>query len=515
MKTIEPTALTASQLMTGKSYLDSLRDGRRVYIDGGRVTDVTTHPAFRNSARSIARLYNALHDERVRDIMTTIDGDGLVTHRFFTSSYSSADLLKAREAIAHWARLTFGFMGRTPDYKAGFTATLGSYPEFYAPFAENAKRWYRRAAERALFLSHVLVNPPVDRNRPVHEVEDVFTHVVRERDDGIVVRGAKMVATSSAICNAAFVAQNSAVSFERGKAEDYALVFIVPMSADGCRILSRNSYEAAATSPFDYPLSSRFDENDAVLVFDDVFVPWDDVLVYRDVDKASAFYAESGFLNRYPLQSGTRLAVKLDFLVGLLISGLRANGTFGFRGVQAKVGEVVAWRNLMWSLSTAMCTDTEPGPGGAILPRLEIAATSRYIGTCLVSQVKEIFETTLGAAPIAIPSGAADLRSAELRPLIDKFYRGSDRDAASRIKLFKLIWDALGTEFGGRHELYERNYAGNDEQVRLDLLAHTTRRGVIERCVDLVRGCMDDYDLDGWTTGPWVPRNGIGAVGHE
>ena len=302
------------ELMSSSEYLASLRDARDVYLYGERVKDVTTDPGFRNSARSIARLYDALHRPESREALTTVDRFGIRTHRFFAPSYSSSELLAARDAIAAWARLTYGFMGRTPDYKAAFMATLGANPEFYAPFEENARQWYRRFASKALFLNHVLINPPVDRNKPVHEIADVFLHVVRETDGGAIVSGAKMLATGSALTNATFVAQNSATTLQAGKAEDFALVFIAPMDTPGTKLLCRPSYEQNARSPFDHPLSSRFDENDAVLIFHEAFIPWENFLVYRNVERANSFFPESGFFNRYNLQGGTRLAVKLDLM---------------------------------------------------------------------------------------------------------------------------------------------------------------------------------------------------------
>ncbi|PYR64801.1 MAG: Pyoverdin chromophore biosynthetic protein pvcC, partial [Acidobacteria bacterium] len=316
--------------MSGSEYLETLRDDRAVYLYGERVQDVTVHPAFRNSARSIARLYDALHKEELRDLMTTVDRFGIRTHRFFAPSYSAVELLAARDAIAAWARLTYGFMGRTPDYKAAFMATLGANPEFYSPFEENARQWYRRFASKALYLNHVLINPPVDRMKPVHEIADVFLHVVRETDRGAIVSGAKMLATGSALTNATFVAQNSATTLQQGKAEDFALVFIAPMDTPGTKLLCRPSYEQSARSPFDQPLSSRFDENDAVLIFDGALIPWENFLVYRNVERANSFFPESGFFNRYNLQGGTRLAVKLDLMTGLLARGLAINGTDGF-----------------------------------------------------------------------------------------------------------------------------------------------------------------------------------------
>jgi aromatic ring hydroxylase len=312
-----------------------------------------------------------------------------------------------------------------------------------------------------------------------------------------------MLATASALTHATFVAQNSSVTLEAGKAEDYALVFIAPLDTPGTKLLSRASYEQNAHSPFDHPLSSRFDENDAVLVFDDAFIPWENFLVYRDVERANKFYPASGFFNRYNLQAATRLAVKLDFMTGLLARGLKANGTDEFRGVQAALGEVVAWRTLVWAMTVALALDPQPAAGGTVIPKTDYAATMRVFSTVIWPAVKEIFETALGGAPIVVPSGREDLLSPELRPLIDRFYRGTGVPAVERIKLFKLVWDAIGTEFGGRHELYERNYAGNNEQVRLDALKFATRTGELDRCVALVEQCLADYDLEGWRNDTW------------
>ncbi|MQA96571.1 MAG: Pyoverdin chromophore biosynthetic protein pvcC [Streptosporangiales bacterium] len=494
---------TTDELLTGDAYLESLRDSRRVYLHGELVDDVTTHPAFRNSARSVAMLYDALHDSKTRDVLTAVDDQGIRTHRFFMPSHDTAELLAAREAIATWSRLNYGFMGRTPDYKAAFMAGLSARPDFYAPFDDNARSWYRRYASRGLFLNHVLINPPIDRNRPVHEVEDVYLHVVRERDGGIVVSGAKMLATGSALTHATFVAQNSAANLEPGKAEDFALVFIAMMDNPGVTLMSRQSYEQRAISPFDHPLSSRFDENDAVMIFDEAFIPWEDVLVYRDVKKATAFYPQSGFVNRYTLQSGVRMAIKLDLMIGLFEMAVRANGTDQFRGVQAAIGEAINWRTAIWGLTTAMCHDTEPFGENHVIPKLPYAATLRMTMTHVWNQLHESLETHLGGSPLVVPSSVHDLRDPDLRPLIDRFYRGSSGSAEERIKVFKLLWDAFGSEFGARHELYERNYSGNQDQIRLDGRNWALRRGELDERMDFARECMADYDTDGWVRGPW------------
>ncbi|HYI16127.1 MAG TPA: 4-hydroxyphenylacetate 3-hydroxylase N-terminal domain-containing protein [Thermomicrobiales bacterium] len=498
------TAATVDELMTGQEYLESLRDGREVWLYGEKVKDVTTHPAFRNSARSVARLYDSFHDPELRDVLTTVDDFGIRTHKFFKPSKTAQELAEARDAIAAWARMSYGFMGRTPDYKAAFMASLAASPEFYAPYGDNALNWYKRYASKGLFLNHVLVNPPVDRKKPVHEVADVFIHVVKETDAGPIVSGAKMLATGSALTNATFVAQNSSANLEKGKAEDFALVFIAPVDTPGTKLICRSSYEAKAHSPFDNPLSSRFDENDAVLVFDNALIPWENILVYRDTERANSFYRESGFLSRYNLQASTRLGVKLDFMAGLFAKGIAANGTDEFRGVQVALGDILTWRNMIWAMTTAMALDPMPGPGDSVIPKVENAAAVRVFATECWASIRTTFETVLGGAPIVIPSGYEDLLSDDLGPLIEQFYRGSDSSAHDRIKLFKLIWDAIGSEFGGRHSLYERNYSGNNEQVRIDVLNFARGRGILGNSLAMVEQCMSEYDLNGWTDDTWV-----------
>src|SRR6201984_401534 len=180
--TIEkPTAKTGAARgsqttpQTGAEYLDSLRDDRTVFIYGERVKDVTTHPAFRNTARMIARLYDALHDrEHSRNILVPTDtGNGGQTHAFFKAPKSVSDLVAGRNAIAEWAKITYGWIGRSPDYKAAFLATLGANDKYYAPFDENARRWYKKVQEEVSFVNHAIVNPPVDRNKELAEGRDV------------------------------------------------------------------------------------------------------------------------------------------------------------------------------------------------------------------------------------------------------------------------------------------------------------------------------------------------------
>src|SRR5689334_20780297 len=350
----------AARPFTGAQYLESLRDDREVYIYGERVKDVTTHPAFRNAARSIARMYDALHDAGTSEVLVspTDTGSGGFTHKFFRVARSREDVVAQRDAIAAWARLSYGWMGRSPDYKASLMNTLGANHAFYGKFSDNAKAWYRRAQDHVLFMNHAIVNPPVDRAKAPEQVKDIFITIQKETDAGIYVSGAKVVATASAITHYNFLGQNAAMPVHD---TDLAVMFIVPMNAAGVKLFCRASYEYMASmagSPFDYPLSSRFDENDAIFVFDNAFIPWENVLLHRDLEKLKNFFPESGFVPGYQFQGCTRLAVKLDFLAGLMAKALRATGAGDFRGNQAMIGEVIAWRNLFWGLTDAMADNT-------------------------------------------------------------------------------------------------------------------------------------------------------------
>jgi aromatic ring hydroxylase len=202
------TRAVTTRPLTGQEYLDSLRDGREVWIYGERVKDVTTHPSFRNPARMFARLYDALHDPAQQAVLTcaTDTGSGEYTHKFFCVSTTAQEMVEDRDAIAAWARLTYGWMGRSPDYKAAFLATLGANAEFYAPYDANARCWYKEAQEKVPFVNHAIINPPVDRSRPPDEVEDVYLHVDQETDAGVVVSGARVVATGSALTHYNFIA---------------------------------------------------------------------------------------------------------------------------------------------------------------------------------------------------------------------------------------------------------------------------------------------------------------------
>jgi 4-hydroxyphenylacetate 3-monooxygenase len=487
--------------MTGAEYLESIRDGREIWIYGERVKDVTVHPGFRNSARMIARLYDSLHDPALKSSLTcpTDTGNGGFTHPFFKAPSSVEDLVAARDAIATWQRMTFGWMGRPPDYKASFLGMLGVTADLYGPYAANARRWYQRAQERLFHMNHAFVNPPVDRHRPPDEVGDVYVRVERETDAGLIVSGAKVVATGSALTNYTFVAPLG----PRATKKEFCVVFIAPTGAPGVKLLARPSYEMTAAtvgSPFDYPLSSRFDENDSILIFDKALIPWEDVFAYGDVDKANGFLQLSGFKHRLALHGCTRLAVKLDFIAGLLLKASDATGVSVHPSVRSNLGEMLHWRNVFWGLSDALARTPGSTICGRPVPSPSHGGAYQMLSSLAYSRVRELVSQSIASGLIYVNSHARDFDVPELRPYIDRYIRGSNgMEAVERVKIMKLLWDCVGTEFAGRHELYERNYSGSYESIRTGALDTAEAAGVGTLLRNYAGQCMTEYDTHGWT----------------
>ena len=485
--------------LTGDEFLASLEDGRNLYLDGERVQRLAEHPGFAGGARTIAALYDSLHGEDADPALIWTTERGHRSHRAFRIARTRRHLMERTESMRIWSRMHYGFLGRSPDYKSGMAVALGAHPDYFGPFAENAQRWYERMSDDVLFVNHVGVNPMVDRSKRPHEMRETNIRVVRETDSGFCVSGAKMVGTAAAFTHANLVFSSANTPLDQADSEQ-ALVFFVPTSAEGLRLISRPSYSSAvaARSPFDYPLSSRFDENDATLIFDEVHIPWEDCLVYRDPERANQFFTQAQVVQNLMLHGAVRFATKMRFLCGLLIKLARQNGTIDFRGTRVRIGEAIGYCWTIEGLIRDACTSPDPGPGGSVAPSHRAIFAVRSLAPKLYPLVRELLQLVGAGGLIQVPSGAADLLSAELRPYIDLYYRGTGVDAEERIKLWKLAWDAIGSEFCARQQLFVRSYAGNYDNVRLENLFLAEHDGDTEAFTGLVDDCLAQYDLEGW-----------------
>jgi 4-hydroxyphenylacetate 3-monooxygenase len=500
---------------TGKEYLESINDDREVYLYGKRVKNITEHPAFRNSARMIARMYDALHDPVRQAILTTPTEWGGFTHRFYRAANNIEEQVASRDAIAEWQRLSWGWMGRSPDYKGCFLGTLGANADFYKGFEENARNWYRKAQEKTLYINHAIMNPPVDRSLGANAGRDFFIRVTRENDAGIYVTGAKVVATNSMLTHYTFIGHAGQVAVQDPA---YSPVFLMKTNSPGVKMICRVSNEHRAAvlgSPFDYPLSSRLDENDAILIMDNVFVPWENVLIHNNLEQANAYNIDSGYLERASMHGCTRFAVKLDFMVGALARALEITGSDKFHGVMSQLGEVIAWRNTFWALSDAMAKSAQPW-NGMIRPAAEPAGAYRVMNQLAMPKIKNIIEQIVASGLIYLNSHSSDFKNPTVRAYLDQYARGSyGISAEERVKVMKLLWDAIGTEFGARHELYEINYIGSNDATRQTNLFAAQGNGLLDYCKAFAQTAMDDYDLSGWTAPDLVNPDDVSILTGE
>ena len=208
--------------------------------------------------------------------------------------------------------------------------------------------------------------------------------------------------------------------------------------------------------------------------------------------------------------------MKLDFISGLLYKAARATGVEAFRGVQAQIGEVIGWRNLFWSLSDAMACNPEPWVNGAVLPNIRASTAYRLFMTEAYPAVRSIVEKVIASGLIYLPSHARDFKNPDIDKYLARYVRGSNGiDYKERIKVMKLLWDAVGSEFGARHELYEMNYAGSHELVRLFPLQQAQASGALDEMVALAEQCMADYDEDGWKDADYRDGDDISIIGKR
>jgi 4-hydroxyphenylacetate 3-monooxygenase len=449
-------------MRTGAEFLRSLKDGRRVFLDGELVKDVTTHPAFRQAARSIANLYDIAAAPELRERMTfTSPKTGEPVARAWQIPVDAAGLRQRRLFSETWAEATFGLMGRAPDHVAGFFAGYAAVPSFFASagqqFADNLVAFYEYMRDNHIYCSYAIVPPQIDRSKPGHKQSDptLFAGVVKERDDGIVISGAQQLATGGAISD---YIQLSCIQPLPPGDENYANCLAVPVAAEGLKLYPRKPY-ARAGSPADYPLSSRFDESDSYVIFDNVFVPWEHVFIYRNIELSRDQWRKtpSHLLGNH--QAQTRYVTKLRFLAGLAQRMNETTGNISNPAVIGMMGELCSlvsiYEAMLFAHETMGAADQ-----GVFWP----SKTAFYAASAMQSELNgrmlEIVREMAGAAFITLPSSEADFGNPEIAADLERYMCSGTTDAKSRIKLMRLIWDFLGSEFGSRHAQYEKFYGG-------------------------------------------------------
>jgi len=482
----------ALQIMkTGAKHLQSLRDGREIYIRGERVEDVTAHPAFRNSVRSAAYLYDFQNQHAEK--MTFVSPDtGDRVSRSWQLPASYAELVARREALAASAETHFGFMGRSPDHVASCISGMYMGIEVFEasdPARAGALRdYYRFARDRDLFLAYAIVNPRVARDYDAqgHD-QNIIASVVDRDTHGVTVMGAKLLGTGSIMANEIFVS-----SIQRLKPAEVpcAVSFAIPMSTRGLKVLSRKSYEWAAGEIFDNPLSSRYDENDAVLYFDQVQVPWERVFIVDDVAMCQKqFYGTPAHVYQN-YQCQIRLMVKLRFLAGLARMIAELNDCETYPQVREILGQLAAEVAMVESLVFAM--EIKGSQYGAyFVPDSHTLYAAQVLTQQLYPKVITTLRSLAGSSMIALPSGVEDLAGSKLADYILPSYSSALCASEDRIKFFKLAWDAVGSEFASRQTQYEMFYAGADHVSK----RHSYRTYNWDNAKELPQRLLDGYSL--------------------
>jgi len=453
-----------SEVKTGADHLAALRDGREVYIDGERVADVTTHQAFRNAVRQVAALYDyqARPDNVERMTFASPAAGGYARiNRCWQLPTSHAELVARRQAMAEWAEQSGGFLGRAPDHVAssllGQVIGIDVIRRHGEARANALLAYFDEVSRNDHYLSYVIINPQADRNKAWGEQqEDLVARIVDEDSSGITVRGAKMLGTGTIMANELLVANLQPL---RPGEEDLATSFAVPVATKGLKLLSRKSYEAAAVSPRDNPLSSRFDENDALVWFEDVKVPWERVFVHRDIDMCRAQFHDTFGHTFQNYQSQIRLMVKARFLIGIARRIADTIGTSAMAPVRETLGRLAAQAAMVEGMVVGMEAAGHM-QDGYYVPNKHMMYAAQVLTQELYPKLIETIRGLAGGALIMLPSSARDADNPELARIIGLTQRSAVSSAQERVDFLKLAWDALGSEFGSRHVQYEMFYAG-------------------------------------------------------
>ncbi|MEZ2410723.1 4-hydroxyphenylacetate 3-hydroxylase family protein [Bosea sp. RCC_152_1] len=479
---------------SGQEHLASLRDGRSIYIDGKRLEDVTSDRAFRNVAQSVAGLFDFAGDPSRRELMTFETEAGNRANRIWQLPTSYDDLVERRRALEAWTAIHGGFLGRAPDHVAscisGMRMGLPVFEGYDPARAAALEAYYRYARDNDLYLTYVIINPQADRSKNAAEQADPFlTAGVVDRDaEGITIRGAKMLATGGVVANEVFV--TTIQPMQPGE-ERYAVSFAIPMNAKGLKMLSRKSYEAQAGAIFDNPLASRYDENDAVLFFDDVKVPWDRVFIDGSVEMCQKqFHATPAHVYQN-YQAMIRLKVKLQFLMGIALRITQTNGITQFPQVREILGQLAAEAAMVDAFVNAMeAKGTQDGE--YYVPDRHMLYSAQVLTQQIYPKILNSLRELAGGGMIMLPSSVADFANPEIASMIEKTQQSPAANSHDRVKFYKLAWDAVGSEFGSRHHQYEMFYAGATFVTK----GHSFRTYDWGGANGLVQSMLDSYDLD-------------------
>lgn len=464
----------------GQQFLAGLRDGREVWYDGRRVDDVTSFPEFQAAIKSIADLYDLQHDPRHREVLVTDIAEIGEAGRAFEIPRTLDHLRLKREAYMVWARANCGMVGRSPDFLNVMLAALAAKRSFFAEAspagADAMVNYWKHVAKNDLFLTHALLDPQLDKGKLRHQQSDpgICLRVVDENADGLVLSGIKRIATAAPYADELLV-WPFPPTFQAGE-EAYANVFAVPMNSKGLKTICRVSY-ANHGKRRDFPLSSRFDEMDATVVFDQVLVPWDRVFVNQNVPLLNRMYRETRMRELTAHQTNARLEVKLGFVYALVQRLAEAQGLASRPEIMEMLGEAVVRIEMIRNTTrSAELQATLDPDNGVLYPDLPALQVGRAYGPLVYPELVQMVRRMGGGALVQVPVSMDEFDS-PVGADIERALRGAEISGVDKTQLLKLGWDICGSEFGARHELYEMNYAGERSALMAGIQREYARKG--------------------------------------
>jgi 4-hydroxyphenylacetate 3-monooxygenase len=480
-------------LRTGAEHLERLRDGRIVYIGRERVGDVTAHPAFANAARTVAAIYDMKADPANRETMS-FEEDGGRYSVYFLRARGPEDLRRRTAAHRMIAETTYGLLGRSPDHVASFVTGMAMNPRAFEaggrPYADNLLAYYRHMREDDIYAAYAVVPPAAARDPSFYQKQNLpvpSLKVVREADDGIVVSGMKMLATAAAFADEIWIGNLLPLAPDQVK---QAVTCAVPCNAPGVSLWSRQPL-ANAGNEFDGPLAWRFDESDCMVMCEEVKVPWERVFVMDDAIRARDIYIKTPSHCYGNHQSNVRLLAKTRLIVGLASRLAQATGANDVPAVREVLGRLAALEATLAGMIDGQIEAWEAWPEGwATFNRRYMYAALNW-GTEMYGQLVDILRELSGGGVFQMPASVDVMHEPQLRGLFEAYWQTPQLKALDRMKLFKLVWDLVGSEFAGRHLQYEKFYAGASFIVR----NHNYREAPWDEFHAIADGLLASYDI--------------------
>ncbi|MEO8203641.1 MAG: 4-hydroxyphenylacetate 3-hydroxylase N-terminal domain-containing protein [Betaproteobacteria bacterium] len=477
-------------LKTGKEHLEQLRDGRTVYIGAEKVTDVTTHPAFRNAAHSIASIYDLKCAPENRDAMSYEDG-GQRYSAYFLPARSKADLEKRTHVHRAIANLSYGHLGRSPDHVSSFVTGMATNAEVFGKYADNLLRYYQHMRENDTYACYAVIPPQAARNPEFYVKQNLpipTLRVVREDDDGVVISGMKMLATGAVFSNEIWVG-NLIPLAPTQLAE--SITCAVPVNAKGLTLWSRKPFERDAKVEFENPLTYRFDETDSMVMCDEVKVPWEKVFVHNDAVLAREIYIKTPAHCYGNHQSNVRFHAKMQLVVGVASRVAQASGADQIPAVRETLGRLSALEATLGGMIAGQIQDAEDWPAGYKTYNRRYMYAALNWCTEGHSAIIDILRELCGGSVFQMPADITVMADPAMREEFETYWQTPQLPAVERMKLFKLAWDLVGSEFAGRHAQYEKFYAGASFIIR----NHNFREAPWEHYHAVVDGLMAGYGI--------------------